>query len=95
MDNEIFESLEQEIKSKNANLKNLTLRFYYDTVKPYLTFIFLFFYSIFYPMKRVEDENDPLDANNRNTNRSTNVRDRSSTSNRTRPGFRYRSRGGG
>ena len=95
MDDDIFESLEQEQKSKEAHSKYLTLRFYYDTVKPYLTFVFLFFYSIFYPMKRVEEENDRLDTNNRNRNRSTNLNDRSSTHIRSRQGFRYRSRGGG
>ena len=95
MDDEIFESLEKEQKSKEGYSKYLTLRFYYDTVKPYFTFVFLFFYSIFYPMKRVEEEPDRLDAVNRNRNRSTNVNDRSTTQNRTRSGFRYRSRGGG
>ena len=95
MDDDIFESLELEQKAKETHSKYLTLRFYFDTVKPYITFVFLFFYSIFYPMKRQEEDNDRLETNNRNRNRSTNVNNRSSTPNRTRPGFRYRSRGGG
>ena len=100
MDDELFEFLEEERKVKENKIKwkYFTLEFYSNSFKPFFLFVYYFLYSIFFPMKRADDvteENSDANSSNRNRNPRTNTNDATRNINRVRPGFRYRSRGGG
>jgi len=100
MDDELFEFLEEERKVKENKMKwkYFTIEFYTNLFKPFFLFIYFFLYSIFFPMKRADDDiedNSDVNSPTRNRNSRTNPNDIGRNLNRVRQGFRYRSRGGG